>query len=389
MRHPKVGSANGQAATWGIYGELVIERDDLMVGPRGRRLCLEIAATLARATGTDQGDEYLSATLSCAYQLDPGAGTSRMMWRISAGEPDVAAEQSTTPAEVARLLDALPLDGLDADVLLVALQAVVDSARYWQEPDGEDLLAAVSPVRTSLVRIAASVASSELVAWWATPVERTAQASVVFDDPQAQPSDEGTDVMLARWRERTVEEEVRAHRDRPADPRANFSGTWWSTPPRALTRTTRRLGRHGPVGLRLVEDAWSWKEASVQAIAVPAAANVYEVDRAWAWSELCRRFPLEVTASRRHDWFRTTGATDRWVVPDWVGVAEQLDAVHVTTAGYLSTAGRRVAVERDTSSVMAGWNPDETYWLNDRPAPSGSQERWRRSDDAWWTPHSD
>ena len=356
----------------------VIERGDLMAGPRGRRLCLEIAAALARAAETPAGEEYLRAAFSCAYHLDPGAGTARMMLRAPDAEPDDDAVPIHTSAEVARLLDAMPLDGLDADVLDVALQATVDSARYWQEPDGEDRLAAGAQMRTSLVRIASAVASSDLVGWWETPIERAAQASVAFDDPQSTPSDQAADVVLSLWRERTLEEEARAQRERAADPRANISGTWWSTPPHELTRTTRGVGEQGTVGLRLVEDAWNWEWALVRAVVVPAESVVYELDGAEAWAELCRRFPLEVTASRRHDWFRTTGATDRWVIPDWVRVADQFDAVHLTTAGYLSTAGRSVAVQADTSSVLAGWNPDETYWLTDPPAATGAPERWER-----------
>ena len=306
------------------------------------------------------------------------------MLRASSGAPGDQTVPVATSTEVSRLLDAMPLDGLDADILLVAMQAAVDGARYWQEPDGEDLLAATPQVGASLVRIATAVASSDLVAWWVTPIERRAQASVVFDDPQTPPSDQAADVILSRWRESTLEEEARAQRDRPTDPRANFSATWWSTPPPQLTRTTRRIGTHGPVGLRLVEDAWSWERASVQEIAVPADSNVYEVDRAEAWSELCRRFPLEVTASRRHDWFRTTGATDRWVVPDWVRVADQFDAVHVTTAGYLSTAGRLVTLDAGTGSVLAGWNPDETYWLTGSPPAREALQRWQRLADNTW-----
>ncbi|GEL98155.1 hypothetical protein [Cellulomonas terrae] len=363
----------------------MIERADVMVGPRGRRLCLEIAAALARASGAPEGDEYLRAALVAAYHLDPGAGTARVILRASADEPDEP-DPSPRPADVARLLSATPLDGLDADVLLVGLRAAVDNARYWQEPDGEDVLAATPQVRAALARVAATVASSGRAAWWVSPVERTAQASVVFDDPASpvQPSDETASVILSRWRDRTLEEEARAQRERPADPGAAWSGTWWSTPPRELTRTTRRLGAHGPVGLWLVEDAYGWDRASVRAVDVPAEARVYEVDGAEAWSGLCRRFPLEVTASRRHDWFRTTGAADRWVIPDWVRVADEFDAVHVTVTGYLTTAGRPVPVGEDTSSVLAGWSPDETYWLADPPPAAEPHERWRRVDDDTW-----
>ncbi|MBO3101192.1 VWA domain-containing protein [Cellulomonas fengjieae] len=362
----------------------MIDPDDVMAGPRGRRLCLELAAGLARATGTPEGDEYLRAAFLCAYHLDPGAGTSRMMVLVSDGGPDDDAEPISTPADVARRLDGLPLDRLGPGVLLAALQAAVDNARYWQEPDGEDVLAATAEVRASLSRVAAAVVSSSPAAWWVTPLERTTQASVVFDDPAARTTPALTaEQTLRRWHDGTLEEEARAQRERPADPRAPFSGTWWSTPPHGLTRTTRQLGDAGPVGLGLVEDAFSWERASVRAISVPAEARVYEVDGVQAWSDLCRRFPLDVTASRRHDWFRTTGVAGRWVIPDWARVADRYDAVHLTTAGYLATAGRAVAVDGDARSVLANWNPDEAYWLTDPPPATEAGRRWRRVDDRW------
>ncbi len=98
---------------------------------------------------------------------------------------------------------------------------------------------------------------------------------------------------------------------------------------------------------------------------IPAGARVYEVDGAQAWAELCRRFPVEVTAQKRHDWYRTTGRSGRWVVPDWPRLSELYEGVHLTVAGYLAAAGTAIAVDTDTASVIAGWAPDDTYWLTD------------------------
>jgi len=357
---------------------------DLVVGPRGRRLCLELAGFLARDTATPAGEEYLRAAVSAAYDLDPGAGTSRVML-LAWGEDQQEAEPTSTPEDVARLLDAVPLGQLDSRVLLDALALAVDNARYWQEPDGEDVLGATPTMRDALFRVAASVTSSGLATWWVTPLERTMQWSVIFDDPASPTTPVArTDEALSRWRAKTVQEETRAQRERPADPRAAWSGTWWSTPPRDLTRTTRRVGALGPVGLWLVEDAFNWDHATVSPVTVPADANMYEVDGPEAWSQLCRRFPLEVTASRRHDWYRTTGVADRWVIPDWSRAADEFDAVHLTAAGYLTTAGRPVAVTEDTSSVLAGWNPDETYWLTDVAPATEAERPWvRRDGDTW------
>ncbi len=71
-----------------------------------------------------------------------------------------------------------------------------------------------------------------------------------------------------------------------------------------------------------------------------------------------------------------TGWADSWLIPDWADVAADFDAVHLTVAGYLTTAGRIMRVARE-ATLLAGWNPDETYWLNDVLRESGPATRWR------------
>lgn len=112
-------------------------------------------------------------------------------------------------------------------------------------------------------------------------------------------------------------------------------------------------------------------------------ARIAEINRPEDWAGLCRRYPLDVTAQHRSDWFETTGRKGRWVIPDWSQVAEEFDGVHVSLAGYLRIAGAVVDVgegdlvddspslptlgntDERTASLMAGWDPDTTYWLND------------------------
>ncbi|MEO7124431.1 MAG: hypothetical protein ABI400_15220 [Lacisediminihabitans sp.] len=60
-------------------------------------------------------------------------------------------------------------------------------------------------------------------------------------------------------------------------------------------------------------------------------------------------------------------------------MASDYDAVHLTVLGYLTTAGRALPV-RDSHTVLAGWNPDETYWLTDVLAESGAPSEWRRDE---------
>jgi hypothetical protein len=44
-------------------------------------------------------------------------------------------------------------------------------------------------------------------------------------------------------------------------------------------------------------------------------------------------------------------------------VSEAWDAVHLSGWGYLTAATREIAVDAEYSTVIAGWGPDETYWL--------------------------
>jgi hypothetical protein len=157
---------------------------------------------------------------------------------------------------------------------------------------------------------------------------------------------------------------------------------WWSMPPPALVRTTRSLGADGPAGLWWVEDSMGRDEA----VATPVdayPARVVELDGPDDWADLCRRHPLDVSASRRHDWYRVTGRDGRWVVPDWTAVAAEADAVHLTVRGYLSAATRLIDVGDGMASVLAGWNPDETYWFRGMAARPADARRWCLVDDAW------
>lgn len=136
--------------------------------------------------------------------------------------------------------------------------------------------------------------------------------------------------------------------------------------------------------MTLVEDFPGWEEATV--IPVRGAGRTLEIRTAGDWISLCRAYPLEVTASRRHDWFRTTGRDGRWVIPDWERVAGEWDAVHLTVLGYLGSAGRALGIDADTATVIAGWDPDSTLWLTD-VARETEEERqmWHRSpgDESW------
>ncbi|MDL9948629.1 hypothetical protein QSJ19_24195 [Gordonia sp. ABSL11-1] len=58
--------------------------------------------------------------------------------------------------------------------------------------------------------------------------------------------------------------------------------------------------------------------------------------------------------------------------------------------GSLRTAGIATAVdEHDGASVLAGWDPDATWWLNlDTIHIDDGPTQWCRTDDYRWTPTS-
>jgi hypothetical protein len=158
-----------------------------------------------------------------------------------------------------------------------------------------------------------------------------------------------------------------------------------------LPVTTRALPGLGAVRLAVVEDGLGWKFGRCWPLRPRAGARIYEVDGPAAWASLVASFPLEVTKSRRHDWWRATGQSGRWLIPDYQAVAAEYDAVHVSVIGYLITAGLAVPVPSsggEARTLLAGWDPDATWWLTDVLSPDGPPEDWAADDDggAGWHP---
>jgi hypothetical protein len=306
----------------------------------------------------------------------------------------------------------LAADTAERDVLIRALAAVdptpvstwrdpltlvepmdrsVSSAMYWQSPHNEDLVAADPEVVAALRPVADALVAAPAVQWWSTPVEL---ASLRYtsrfdgDHPPSPPRLTGARERLRRWRAAVLEEERAAAAERPADPSAQYSGCWWSTPATAsVVTTTRRLPGLGSIALAWEEDSFGQRSASIWPLTTTGAARVWEVDRPQAWVRLVDRYPLDVTNARRHDWYRATGRVGTWRIPDWSAVADDWDAVHVSVAGYLTTATRALHLDDgDAATVLAGWNPDQTWWLTDTLATTTRQpESWHEPHD----PHDD
>ncbi|MFW0873087.1 hypothetical protein [Rhodococcoides corynebacterioides] len=339
--------------------------ETLLAGPRGRRLLLEYALTADRLSNRQSQNSFHMAVFLVAYHLDVDHGSGVVMFGPGA---EKARRTVVTAEEVADRLTRVVLPEMTATAVRQAMELSMDFARYWQEPDGADVLAATDAVRGALRRVAEHVAQSPWTEWWSTDAVLTEQWAVGWSFGDADLLDDsavGRPVaeVLSEWSVRTAVEEERALRERPTDPTASVGGEWWSTPPTLCS--SRLLADGTPAGLWFVEDSSDPPRAVSRRVTVAEGARVFEVDGPQAWAQLCRRFPLDVTGQKRHEWYRTTGRAGRWVMPDWLRVAEAYDGVHLTAAGYLSAATTAIPVNEDCASVIAGWAPDETYWFTD------------------------
>jgi hypothetical protein len=330
----------------------------LLAGPRGRRLLLEyaLASELARSPVRD-GSTFGQAVVVASSRIGPRMRDSSALF----GEVDVVSKEklpNVTPSEIAERLNAVELIEPTPELLRMALAAAVGHARYWQESDGEDILAAASEMNLALQRVAEHVAASPLTAWWVTPADTQTQQSVQWDDAPRRP---------------VLSEGRRAH------PTANRSGEWWSHPPQVVPASARSLFDDSPAGLWFVEDNLGWHRAESANLIVPEGMQVLEIEGASDWAQLCTHFPQDVTRQMHDDWYRATAHTARWLVPDWAQVAKYYDAVHLQVGAYLAAAGVAIPIDVNpkTASVIAGWNPDETYWFTPNIAYGTKRTHWK------------
>lgn len=362
----------------------------LLAGPRGRRFLLEYALESELQRNPVRTEEtFGQAVVYASHRLDPDEMTASAVfgWVTSDGQPF-----EVTVDEVAQRLNALELLEPTPRLLRHAVVAAVDSARYWQDSEGADILTATPEMVSELHRVASHITASSFLTWWCTPVDISGQYAVRWEDTPLKTIPENVQATLFAARHETQSDERRAHQERDPDPTAAWSGEWWSHP-FTLPSSTRLMGDGSPAGLWFVEDNFGWELADSVKLIVPTGLRVFEIAEAADWVELCERFPIEVTAQKRHDWYRTTGRAGRWVVPDWVHVAEHYDAVHLQLGAYLATAGLALQIDDNTgtASMIAGWNPDETYWLSSDIAYGQQYTRWALSDagtDMVWKPAS-
>lgn len=371
-------------ASAAVPGPRSLSADDLLVGPRGRRLCAEVAFAVA------------AFRVACSVDPETEAETSRALsvgWAVLPSPEDLAAELARAVPTLSRwgLLSAgAPPAGADLspEGVSLALTASVDAARYWQPPDEWDGALALPGSDEALRPLAELLVGTTATAWWTDRLDLDDQHEVEMVD-EAAPTVRGQLVgaagRLTRWRtDRDLEDTMHVGSDRGLEHAAG--GDWWTLPLFAgLVRTTPTVPSTAPAALCYPEDSFGWSDARSWQLRAVRAPRVYEIDGPDDLSALVSRFPLDVTRSRRRSWWETTGVDGAWYLPDWSAVAREHDAVHLTVRGYLTTAGRAVPVHgtpvAGACTVLAGWTPGETVWLADALEPAGPARRWRRRDD--------
>lgn len=313
--------------------------EQLMAGPRGRRVCLGAVSFVE--------SDVSRLVFDLRFLFD---ATSVVRFGVGTAEREPLDRDSA----MIRLRDALSgVHKVDDHFVRLALEVAVEGAMYWQEPDGMEVLASRPEIASEVDRIAGLVASSPTARWWMSPVDADQHQVRFLPVDHVAALDGPAEVILAD-----------AYRRRDVREPPGYLTAWWSVPPFGLVRTCSAAAEE-PSGLYLVEDGYGQIEASVHRVRVEAP-RVFEIDSGEAWAQLCRSYAVDATESKSGDWYRTTDlAGTRWVMPDWAAVASEYDAVHLQVGAYLAASGTAIEVEPGVHSVIAGWAPGDTYWLTD------------------------
>lgn len=331
----------------------------MLNGPRGRLLCMAVAHRI--------DDQVWSAWYEAAGHLGDKPRLNALLRALH--EVDVR------------------LDGMWRDPVTF-LEPVADSvaiAMYWQPPRDEEVIAADPQVRAALRPLAAAIAAASATAWWNSPVDLSALRSTQWvGDHSPMPALTGAAANLREWRKQTEERNRAARTERPPRLGVLYSGNWWSAPTMAsLVSTTRPLADLGAIQLAWHEDSLGFQDAMIWSLKTVRAPKVWEIDQPQDWADLVQRYPLDVTDECRDDWQRTTGREGTWYIPDWKAVAADWDAVHVSVAGYLTTATQAIPLAGgDAATMLAGWNPDQTWWLTDILQSTSEPAQWHSTENS-------
>src|SRR5579875_711791 len=176
---------------------MVWRRDgaELLLGPWGRRLCVEI---LADALLLPNSRPNAAWRWKCGAALT--RAISRELTELVAGSELERVSGCRDPAAFWRPL---------ADT--------VAASAYWQPLGDLDRALTQAGIADELLPVAAAVAASPACEWWDSPIALDAQCRVLFDGMSSPERDSAT--ALEAWQTETLDDERRAA-DRPKDPSA-------------------------------------------------------------------------------------------------------------------------------------------------------------------------
>jgi hypothetical protein len=357
----------------------MITGKELTDGTRGRSLCIAVAIEL--------GDEVEQALLD--LESDYAASYAR----LDQLTPDAGKVVELVNA-LGKVTDRWTWSSSDPMRFFPALGVAVDSAMPWQEPWIRDAITAMPAVRTALIPLAKFILASPGAAWWhndAALSQQWATLAVIDDHPGRLASPGPAKERLDTWKEcQDGEEEwFRGQTQEGAMFGPDFGGAWWSIPFATdnanaigafLPSSTRRLTSLGAISLALGEDGDGLDQAFLCRVHPSTEVRVYEVHTKGDWAGLVEWYPFSAKWSRRAVWKQSTGRNEHWFLPDFAAVSNDFDGIHLSVAGYLSAAGEVIDLQ-DGATMIAGWGPDETYWLTDDFTVEPKPEKWERIGD--------
>ena len=206
-----------------VWNSSASTADALLAGPRGRRLLLEFAREADRAAQQNYDrSSFHSAVFYAAHDLNPNPG---VLYGPGADEP----LPDIPPEEVARRLATVPLPEVTAAALRSALGWRWTMPTTGRSPTVKTSSPPQLPMRRELRRVADHIAQSPHADWWPTEVARNDQCSVGWADaagtaPQEPREQKPLTDRLVAWRDRVVDQEAKAERERPRDPKAHVLG---------------------------------------------------------------------------------------------------------------------------------------------------------------------
>ncbi|MGC8481899.1 MAG: hypothetical protein ACP5PJ_10150 [Acidimicrobiales bacterium] len=323
--------------------------DHLLQGPRGRRLCWEFVDQLT-------------------FDLNGRSGLFPMRHSTPGGTVTLEETAAYCDNQIAVVRERLSVENIDDDLLVALLRNVVGSARYWQPPDEIDQWLMEREVAEVFRPVATAIASHPLTTWWVSDIARNSQHCIVHTPTES--IDYDSVQALSDWAAC-----IRTDTERWIGP--DTTGLWWTGPlgPH-LAATTRVHPGWGIVGLSLMEDAPDLQALASVPLSIEREARVHEVHSTDDWRVLVNLAPLDVTRARGNDWSRATGLNRQWLVPNWEKISSTIDGVHLSLGGYLALAGVPIEINPGVTSLIAGWNPDETYWLTGLASAHGPITTW-------------